>query len=732
MTTTQDAIKLLTEVTDTLLKVCDGAQTRDAQGFNKPDADIVRTAYPDMVTIAPRLPTYRAQIERAGFRFDLVQEAIKDVSGPLPTHNWGEHKITFGEHNGMTYEHMAGTQRGYLSWMVREIDHDDPRRIAAKSVLLAEPIPNPEQIDKPRPKVTISITQNKQKIYIKYDYAAKDMCRSLSTRCWTSGGWVCPIDILLEVYETFQGVRDEFSVKYSNDFFAALEVASITPIEKIEVDGNDPGWIDALSMAFGDSAHALHDAINSDEPILEHFGNGKKLMPFQKAGVLFIDRNNGNALLTDHMGVGKTIQALGYLALHPEQRPVVIVCPASLKINWKREAEAWLETQDTIEIVTGGKPHALTADITIINYEVIKKWLPTLKEYAPSILIYDEAHLLKSPKSQRSKAAKALASITPHKLLLTGTPVLGKPADLWNLLQIVDPKHYPDRMFFRWHLKFADAHKIYIGREQVMVGGKMVWQPKTAWDFSGASNLEELAESLKRIMIRRTKDEVLPELPEKRRTTILIPIDNRREYNKADKEFVAWLAEQKDENVAKQASHVEQLAKLEYLRQIAVRGKMKAVIEWIQNMLETGEKLIVFATHTEPINRLMKVFGECAVRVDGSVTGEKRQAAVDAFQDDRVIKLFVGNIKAAGVGLTLTAASNVAFIEMPYTPAELEQAEDRAHRISQKNAVNAWYLVSENTIDEKIAGIIERKRDVIDMITGDENTLSFDLFDLLR
>ena len=453
---------------------------------------------------------------------------------------------------------------------------------------------------------------------------------------------------------------------------------------------------------------------------LKHFGNGKEMMPFQRAGLEFVEATGGNCLIADQMGTGKTVEALAYLALHPEMRPAVVVCPASLKLNWQREAEAWLEAGDRIEVIKTGKMHDLTATTIIINYDILKRWLPELIRIQPEILILDESHSVKNPKAARSKAAAELAAEVPHKILLTGTPVLNRPAELRNQLEIIDPEQYNKRNWFQWHLRYADAHKIRIGYN------------KTAWDFSGASNLEELAESLKTIMIRRTKAEVLPELPDKRRQTILIPIDNRKEYDRADKEFLEWVAEQKGVEAAERASSVEQLAKVEYLRQIAVRGKMKQALAWIENFLESGEKLVVFATHKATIHALEREYGTMAVKIDGSVSSEKRQAAVDKFQTDPATKLFIGNTKAAGVGITLTAASDAAFLELDWTPALMEQAEDRCHRIGQKNAVNVYYLLAEKTIDTSIAAMLERKRDVIDQITKDESGQGFDLFDLVK
>ena len=450
---------------------------------------------------------------------------------------------------------------------------------------------------------------------------------------------------------------------------------------------------------------------------LEHFGNGRVPMPYQEVGLGFLEHVGGNGFITDEPGLGKTEQSLAYLALHPEMRPAVVVCPASLKLNWEREAETWLETGDVVEVIKNGKPYPLTGDmgIIILNYDILKKWLPELKAIKPQILIYDESHYIKSPKSLRSKAAAQLAKTVPHKILLTGTPVLNRPSEMWNQLCIIDPKRYNSKSFFSWHKRYTAAHQLHFGQ-------------KTVWDFSGASNLGELAESLKGIMIRRTKAEVLPALPAKRRQTLLVSIDNRREYNHAEKDFLSWIKEQKGHAAAERASNVEQLSMVEALRQIAIQGKMKQAIEWICDFLETGEKLVVFATHRATINTLMQEFSKVAVRLDGGMCAEEKQLSIDRFQGDDEIRLFVGNIQAAGVGITLTAASNVFFVEIGWTPAIHEQAEDRTHRISQKNAVNCYYMIAENTIDEKIADMLEAKGGITSAAIGDNRDIAFKIF----
>ena len=686
---TSEHITMLHQVTDTLLEVCDGAQAQDAQGFNKPDSLTVKSAYPDMVTIAPLLLKYKKQIEEAGFNFNALKEAVVAVAGPAPTHNWAEHKLGFGKHAEQTYAEMAEDQRGYISWMVQTFKHTDQRWISANAVLSEQPIPDPApETEKPKPDDVVRLVSFKSgMVGVQAPFSEKDRCKALSERKWEKPYWVCPAAIIEELVASFPaGVQSD-------------------------------GFKRKLAEVQGLSDKSTQ---TTSDIVLEHFGNGKEMMPFQKAGLEFTEATDGNLLIADQMGLGKTIQALAYLALHPEMRPAVIVCPASLKLNWQRESEAWLETDERITVVQNGKAKKLDADIVIINYDVLKKWLSELQYSEPQIMILDEAHSVKNPKSARSKAAKELASIVPHKILLTGTPVLNRPSELWNQLSILDPISYCSGRFFNWHIRYAAAHKITIGYNM------------HAWDFSGASHLDELAQSLKTIMIRRTKEQVLLELPAKRRSTILIPIDNRKEYNLANKEFVEWVIEQKGNAAAEKASHVEQLAKIEYLRQIAISGKMKQALAWIETFLESGEKLVVFAIHKATIHALEREYGTMAVKIDGSVSSEQRQAAVDKFQNDPDVRLFIGNIKAAGVGITLTAASNVAFLELDWTPALLEQAEDRCHRIGQENAVNIYYLLAENTVDQSIAAMLEEKRNVIAKITEDNTTIGFDLFDLVK
>jgi SWI/SNF-related matrix-associated actin-dependent regulator 1 of chromatin subfamily A len=228
-------------------------------------------------------------------------------------------------------------------------------------------------------------------------------------------------------------------------------------------------------------------------------------------------------------------------------------------------------------------------------------------------------------------------------------------------------------------------------------------------------------------MIRRKKEDVLDELPDKRYSYIPFKLNKNCEYYKADKDFLNWIKETKGNKAVKTVSQAIFLTKITYLRKLAVEAVLEDSIAWIKDFLETGEKIIVFAIHKDIISILQNEFKKKCVVVDGDTSLPNRQKAVTDFQNKKEITVFIGNIQAAGVGITLTAASTVVFLELPWTPGELEQASDRCHRIGQKNAVNIYYLLGQDTIEEKLAQIIDSKRKVLSKIIDgktydDENT----------
>ncbi len=447
------------------------------------------------------------------------------------------------------------------------------------------------------------------------------------------------------------------------------------------------------------------------------------LRPFQRAGVAFAVRAE-RCLIADEMGLGKTVETIATLETMGAF-PAIIVCPASLKLNWQREFAAWLPHR-TLRVVDGSAPPA-TEDVTIINYDILAKHVDALRARHPAAVVFDEGHLLKTAKCQRTLAAKKLVRGVRVRLLLTGTPVLNSPSELLSPLGILGRL---DDLGGFWH--FA---KRYCGGKEVLRttrGGVT----KPGWDLSGASNLPELAARLRATcMVRRRKRDVLLELPPKQLSLVPVEIGaaERKEYDVAQRDVLDWIAARAGKDpvfraaiagldeerqiaailgraqvAVDRAAQAEELVKIEALKQISARGKIPAAVEWIENFLATGEKLVVFAWHQEICDALAAKFA--APAITGATPLARRQKIVDDFQRKKDCPLVVLNLQAGGVGLTLTAASNVLVVEWPWTPALLDQAIDRCHRIGQHDAVTAWLMMGRRTIDQPIWKMLQNKR----------------------
>ncbi|GAH00085.1 unnamed protein product, partial [marine sediment metagenome] len=271
---------------------------------------------------------------------------------------------------------------------------------------------------------------------------------------------------------------------------------------------------------------------------------------------------------------------------------------------------------------------ALFGEVIIINYDILPAWIDALKKIKFKVLITDECHYFKNNKAKRTKAIKRLNKNIPHILALSGTPIVNRPVEIFNAIKLIDETIIPS--FWEYARRYCGARHNGYG-----------------WDFSGASNTKELHEKLTNtIMIRRLKKDVLHDLPEKTRSHVPMELDNEKEYYFAENNFIQFVQLQKGCEAAQRASNAEALAEIEGLKQLAARGKLTQCIDWIRNFLNIDGKLVVFATHKFVISALMEEFGSMAVKVDGSVTGMNRQKAVDSFQNDNKVRLFVGNIKA--------------------------------------------------------------------------------------
>lgn len=450
------------------------------------------------------------------------------------------------------------------------------------------------------------------------------------------------------------------------------------------------------------------------------------LRNFQKAGVEFIEECNGNALVADEMGLGKTIQALAWLDIHPEIRPAVIIVPASLKLNWKKEIGQWMRNKKEVYVCSGRTVKSMadfsgfnTADIFIINYDILTDWwINQFKKAGVQAMVLDESHYIKNSTTKRAKAVKKLHRIVKHTIALSGTPITNRPIEFYTTIKLLAPQLFGSR--FQYAMQFCNAHNNGYG-----------------WNFSGAKNTKQLHEILtSSIMVRRLKADVLKELPAKVISVVPMEINNRATYQKAEDNFIKYLREI-DPAKAKAAERAETLVQIEHMKQLTIQGKMKACKDWIQDHIDTNGKLVVFCTHKSTIDLLMEEFKDIAVKLDGSTSQADRQIVVDRFQNDENVRLFVGNIQAAGVGITLTAASSVAFLELPWTPGACVQAEDRIHRIGQEaSSCNIYYLLADQTIENEIADLLDQKRKILDSVLDgvdtDEASLLSELLNVYR
>jgi SWI/SNF-related matrix-associated actin-dependent regulator 1 of chromatin subfamily A len=419
---------------------------------------------------------------------------------------------------------------------------------------------------------------------------------------------------------------------------------------------------------------------------------GGELRPFQRAGVAYALWSR-RCFIADEQGLGKTVEALAALEAD-DAYPAVVVCPASLKLNWQRETERWLPHR-SVTVVSGTSGVHTPADIVVLNYEIVHAHRAHLALRRPKALVLDESHYVKNPRAKRTQAVRRLVGgLAPDalRLALTGTPVMNHPEELIAQLRV-------------------------LGRLEEFGSGA-----RFARRFQGAGAEERIHWHLRRTcFVRRLKVDVLPQLPAKRQVVVPVALENEREYRLAEEDVVKWLREQpldlgELESRVAAALRAERLAQLNTLRRLAARGKLGPALAWIHDFLASDEPLVVFAGHREVQDLLLERFPD-ALHLLGRDSIEQREAAVRAFQEPDGPQLIVCATRVAGQGITLTRASNVAFLDLEWTPAMHDQAEDRLHRIGQQDAVTAWYLLAAETIDETMIELIARKRGIVDAVT---------------
>jgi SWI/SNF-related matrix-associated actin-dependent regulator 1 of chromatin subfamily A len=415
---------------------------------------------------------------------------------------------------------------------------------------------------------------------------------------------------------------------------------------------------------------------------------------------------NKRFILADDMGLGKTTSTI-IAALETGAKKVLIICPATLKINWKREIENY---SDKSIFISEGKNFSTEHDFVIINYDIIKNFHNNKKKEDSQIImskfdlvVIDEAHYIKNPTAQRTKLINDIAKTVDRLWLLTGTPMTSRPMDYYNLLNLIESPVAKNWMAYA--IRYCNGY-------QFNVGGRKVW------NVTGASNLEELRDRTLPLVLRRLKENVL-DLPEKIITPVYLRLKSKA-YEEVMGEYYDWY----DKNPEESKSLTVQFTKLTKIRQIIADEKINETIEIAENIIEQGKKVIIFCNFTDSLNKICQHFGKSSVKVDGSMSKPERQNSVDSFQENDKIKVFVGNIKAAGVGITLTASEAVIFNDLSFLPSDHAQAEDRAYRYGQKNNVLVYYPIFENTIEGIIYDILNNKKQVIATVMGDNQNTS--------
>lgn len=429
----------------------------------------------------------------------------------------------------------------------------------------------------------------------------------------------------------------------------------------------------------------------------------------------------------DEPGLGKTLQSIATINL-ADAFPCLVICPSSLKINWLREWEKF--TDKKAMILTDKVRDTWTFffqtgmhQVFIVNYESLKKyfiqrikkaegWTLRDVEFRNSInlfksVIIDESHRCKSASTQQAKFCKGICTGKEWVIELTGTPVVNRPKDLIPQLAILN------------RMEDFGGYKPFVNR---YCSGQRE-----------ASNLKELNFNLwQYCMFRREKSLVLTDLPDKIRQVNTCEITNRKEYMDAERDLIMYLQKYKDadDDKIEKALRGEVMVRINILRQISARGKVRDVIEFVKDFRENGKKIILFCSLHEVVDQLKRYF-PTAVSVTGRDSQDEKQRAVDAFQNNPKADIIICSIKAAGVGLTLTASSNVAFVEFPWTYADCCQCEDRAHRIGQKDSVTCYYFLGRRTIDEKVYRIIQEKKNIANAVTGSTEDIEENIVDMV-
>ena len=509
-----------------------------------------------------------------------------------------------------------------------------------------------------------------------------------------------------------------FAVPASNENVRLLKM--VLNEYPLRITGKDR-WYELL-MDMESKKHMQY-SISSLSPVTpnpRHFMG--VLMPFQKLGLDFLLKTQGNVLVADEMGLGKTVQTLAFIAQRPWAVPIVVIAPLVTLVNWKREIERFLRletekkgayTAPRISIIRSGKPEALEpAEFYLINYELIHKRVKDITAVNPKLVVFDEIQNLRRSNTYKIHGCTELANheSVVHRIGLSGTPIYNNGMEMYEIGEVIRPGIFGTADQFKE--KFYDVDEIY-----------------NTIEFKQ----DDLADFLKKnLLIRRKKMDVLSDMPEKNKVQQVIPIEQEMYEEKIRALYVKIESAKRKLGVAtKGADRKRRLAEFNSLmlemrvqeRQIAGLAKAPHVAEYIKNLLDDyeDEKFVVFCHH----RRVHKIISDNLwkykpLQIIGGQSDIQRQESIDKFQNQPDHRVIICGLRAGNVGINLTKASYVIFAELDWSPAVHAQAEDRLHRIGQKNSVFSHYIIGTGTFDEYIANILTAKGDVIRKILGDK------------
>lgn len=782
--TVQDAI-------NALLSVCDGASSRDYAGFNGPDSTYFRNLLsyqPNPSAWSPttqykaykKLEKYQRQLQGLGLDYRAIPAPAKPaaLAKAVELNDNGEFvvKSPYNPPLIAAVKNIQGRRFDGLTknWLVPANATTLPVILQiAQAYKLEVQFEEGEILTKvatapvpAKPLATITKQGDVFSIKAPYNDALRIQCKALHGY-WNrdAGAWEVRASTLTAI-KNLAGIAVAFNLTPDVQAKKVFD----------EVAGDDLATLQAREQAAAAAAKAASDAqkaaaiaaSKAEDADITVPGLNGTLRGFQKAGIKYAVARPG-VLIADDMGTGKTLQALSALQVKGTY-PAVVVSPANVKYSWRREVEHWFPGRKAVVLESGLTSLQLpkNVDVVILNYDILEMYLPALLGYGFQAIIADECHYLKNEKSQRSVYMLELATgvryetkdgqrVFPrrakgnvkklvgqpirYRLGLSGTATENGPDELANQLEFLGMLHHFAKDQYSFKKQWCGGYDDQYGFQ----GFDKDLQYRNPARFN--EMMTRLHNKLREVcMVRRTKAQVMPELPEKQITVVPVEISNRAEYSKAEAELIQYLQEQVEirgleatlkrlkmdiddfansdtddikeyvkERIAEKASRAEHLVRIEALKGVVAKGKLAAAEEWIADFLATGQKLVVFATHTVVAKHLAKKFH--APLIIGGVSAKDRDDIVDQFQHDAECKIVVLNLKAGNMGLTLTAASTTLTVELGWVPTQHMQAEDRVHRIGQTaDSVDAYYMVAQNTIDEKIYQLLMKKRAVVEAV----------------